>query len=197
MRLLNWGIAIGVMVVLAGVSILLRTLFRVEIPLFRTFAGLVLILIGARLLLHAWMPAQHLREAPPIGLSREAAQPTEIGSNGLKYDIIFSEGTVDLTKLAPLAKDLNVEVNVIFGAAKVRLDPAVPFDLHASAAFGEVRLPDQRGVSFGELRSNAPGTAQGPRIHLKVSAVFAFCQVDEGSNQLSARPGALGPATSP
>jgi hypothetical protein len=192
MRLLNWGIAVGCLVMLAGLSILLRTMFRVELPLFRTFGGILLILVGVRVILHAWMPVQYLREAH-ADRTGALLQPHQIGPGGLKYDVIFSEGVVDLTRLDPPAQDLNVEVNVIFGAATVRLDPSVPFDLQASAAFGEVRLPDQRSLSFGELRSGSPGEAQGPRIHLKVSAVFASCRVEEGALQVSARPGVPGP----
>jgi hypothetical protein len=180
MRFFSWGVVIGLLIVLAGLSIVLRAWFHIDLPLFRTAAGLVLLFLGARLLLHAWFP-QRMGPMPMdrIGSRFEPHQPV---SGALKYDVLFSEGLVDLTKLPPLERDLRVEVNVVFGMAKILLDPSVPYELEASAAFGEVRMPDQHAISFGGRQYQSPAPVTGPRLRLKVSAVFASCAVEENDH---------------
>src|SRR5687768_6341565 len=43
MRFVSWGVVIGLLIVLAGLSIVLRALFHIDLPLIRTAAGLVLL----------------------------------------------------------------------------------------------------------------------------------------------------------
>jgi predicted membrane protein len=88
---------------------------------------------------------------------------------------------VDLTKVAREAGERRVEVNVVFGSALVKIDPATPLEVEVNAAFGDARLPDQSTTALGSFRYRASNQdkQQAPKVRIKLNVVFGSCQVLE------------------
>jgi hypothetical protein len=172
---MSFPIFLGVLVVLAGLSILLDAVFKIHIPFVRSAFALLLIFLGVRMLFGAWAPRSH--ELAPTGavvMSDGVFAPVK-AEPSMKYDIVFGHGAVDLTRLDLPATPATIDVNVIFSGATVTVNPAWPIVIEGSSAFGEVRMPDQTMAAFGAARYR---TREGdPILRVRVNAVFGSCQV--------------------
>jgi predicted membrane protein len=184
---MNGSVLLGVFVVLVGVSILLQAVFHIHIPVFRTGFALFLIFLGARMLVHIWLPAPVKSSAETESVMQEAVfRPESTTGGALKYDAVFSKAVVDLTHLPRLESDLTVEINTIFGFTVVKVDPTFTYEVEGSAMFGSVQLPDGQQVSFGGVRRELPASRQeGPRLRLKLATVFGACQLQEAPAEAS------------
>jgi predicted membrane protein len=171
----------GLVVILFGLSILLEGVFHIDIPVFRIALGLLLLYLGARMLLNVFSGSdRHGSGDDPAVFSNRSYSPSTGDGDRLKYDIIFGRGVVDLTKIAREGGDRRVEVNVIFGSALVKIDPAAPLEVEVNAAFGDARLPDHSTTALGSFRYRPPGQdKQDPKVRIKLNVVFGSCQVVE------------------
>jgi hypothetical protein len=186
---MSWSILLGLFVILAGVSILLQAVFHIHIPIFRTGLALILIFLGVRMLFQAWTPAQAPTSPETQAVMTESIfRPEAVTGGSLKYDVIFSKGLVDLTHLPRLERDLTVEINSVFSATVVKVDPSFNYEVEGSAAFGAVQLPDGQQTAFGGLLREVPGTREGgPRLRLKLAAVFGACKLEEAPTHMEER----------
>lgn len=196
---MNFAVFFGVLVVLAGVSVLLGALFHIHFPLVRTAFALLLVFFGVRILVGAWGPrSAELASAGSAVMSDLHFAPTQAAPS-FKYDVIFGRGVIDLTRLPKPERPMLVEVNAIFGSALVTIDPAWSIVVEGSSAFGEVRMPDQSMTAFGTARYRPRGQERDAAlVQVRCNAVFGSCQIVEeqahGHQPVSSSPGAaIGP----
>ncbi len=176
---LGFGLIVGLLVVLLGVSIVLRAVFQIEVPLFRTALGLALVFFGAKLVFDAWSPSRvHAPESAALMEGRTFAPTGATGLGDLKYSVTLGTGTVDLTGLPAEGPPRRVEVDTVFGQTVIRVDPAVPYEVDASAAFGEARLPSRDATFFGSAHYRSGGP---PHLLLKMNVVFGQAEIREVS----------------
>lgn len=176
MNRIGFRFLVGAFVLLIGASILVDLLFHVAIPLVRVAVALLCIVVGARLVVHAWGAGRDASGEAWLADRRFAPEGALAGD--ARYDVVFGRGVVDLTHVVPPAADVTVTVDALFGHAVVKIDPAIGYDVDGTAAFGEVRLPDRNATSMGSLHYQPPAGG-APRLHLRVNAVFGACQVVE------------------
>lgn len=158
------GVFWGIVVVLLGLSIILNVVAGVKIPFFRIFFGLLLIYWGLSLLIGA-----RFRRSGAAVFSDAKVKAASAG----KHDVVFGRATIDLSGIA-LKEGVNrYEVNTIFGASVIRLDPAMPVKVIASAAFGGVKVPDGGNVAFGESTWRSSSLREDS-THLLVKADVVF-----------------------
>ena len=191
---LTFGLVIGVLVVLLGISILARVVFNVEIPLFRTAVALIILFIGVRIIVGAWWPAKDVRAGEGSAVfAGQVFTPTETADTHLKYSVVFGTGTVDLTHLTAEGPTRSVQVDTIFGQSLIEVDPSIPYRVEASSAFGEARLPDRQAAVFGSATYQPTDQAAPPHLVVKVTVVFGQATVRELPVQ-RVRPKAAAPA---
>jgi predicted membrane protein len=174
---MNFAIFFGVLVVLAGISILLDAVFHIHLPLVRTAVALFFIFFGVRILTGAWGTRDFVRASEGSVLMGDTRFAPTATADKLKYDIIFGRGIVDLTGLPRPEKPIDVEVNTVFGSAQIAIDPSWPVAIDGSAAFGDVRLPDQQRAAFGAAHYQNEPTSTQPLLRLKVNSVFSSAEV--------------------
>jgi len=162
----------GGLVVFIGLSIILRAV-GVKFPLFSFALGLFFLWLGASIIVNA------VNRTRARGVAFDDAK-VEVTGDASEYSTVFGRSDVDLTTTRPEGSSRKVEVDAVFGAAVVRIDPNVPMRIQASAAFGSVRLPDGNSVAFGDMnyqtRAFKPDSAC---IVLKASAVFGSVEIIE------------------
>jgi hypothetical protein len=172
---MSFSIFFGVLVVLAGLSILLDAVFKIHVPFVRSAFSLFLVFLGVRMLIGAWAP--HGKDLSTTGaavMSDLTFAPTR-AAPAMKYDVIFGRGEIDLTQLELPPSPVTAELNVIFSSATLKVNPAWPIAIEGSSAFGEVRMPDQSMAAFGTARYR---TGEGdPIMRVRVNAVFGSCHV--------------------
>lgn len=163
----------GGLVVLAGLSIILHAI-GIRIPLFRFAFGLFLIWLGVLTILGGFRRTTTRRETVVFESGTVQGR-----SDQREYNAVFGSAVFDLTGLRPDDQRRRIEVNAVFGQARVLIDPAVPVRVEGSAVFGQARFPDDRSVSFGERTYDSPGYRGGePALELKVAAAFGQVLVE-------------------
>lgn len=163
----------GLMVVLFGVSILLNSIFKINIPIFKIALAGFFIFIGVRMLLDTFgvrsktnfMGDQHVR--------------IEQIEND-KYDVVFGSQVIDLTQGSMSDNDAEIECNVVFGSAKILVPRHINLKLSSSAVFGSVRPPSGDETVFGSNEYvNGEGNLDGKTLRLEVNAVFGSATIIE------------------
>jgi hypothetical protein len=96
----------------------------------------------------------------------------EPGSIERKYNVIFGREIIDLRHWDPETDPLNIEVNVIFGSADVRLPENKTSSVKGTAVFGAAQFPDGQVAAFGERKYQNGGTEPGTALYVEANAVF-------------------------
>ena len=163
------GVFWGVIVVLLGLSIILNVATGVKIPFFRIFFGLLLIYWGISLL-----AGSRFHRSGSTIFSDSEIRATAAG----KQDVIFGRGIIDLSGVV-LKQGVNrYEVNTVFGASVIKLDPAMPVKVIASSAFAGVKMPDGGNIAFGETTYRSLNLREDSTYLLvKTSVVFGGVEV--------------------
>lgn len=190
------GMIIGLFFLLLGLSILLKILFKIDIPVFRALFSIFLIYLGIRMLtgtfgltgLFEWKD----RSSVVFSEGRfRAGKAGESGTEPSHYSIVFGKGNVDLTALSVEHTPHEVEVNVVFGEAIIDVDPGSPVHVVSNAVFGESRMPDENQVVFGTLNfRTASATTASPEEVITVRTNVVF-----GSIRIRSKAAVRGPTT--
>jgi len=165
----------GAFVVLIGISIILEAVFQIHLPIVRIALGLFFIYLGVRFLSGGRWRDGELRAH---GVFRDDTY-TPTGGDHVKHDVVFGRSVVDLTRLGRDGGEVHADVNTVFGATIVKIDPAVPLEIEVSSVFSDARLPDQSVTAIGTLRYRPPGQKEPPRVRIRLNVVFGSSQVVE------------------
>ena len=166
------GLFWGAVVVFIGITIILNGVLGVRIPIIRIVFGLLLIYWGVNLLIGA-----RFGRSGSAVFSDAEVKATSAG----KQDVLFGKATIDLTGVQLKPGVNRYEVNTVFGASVIRLNPATPAKVVVSSAFGGVRMPDGGNVAFGENTWRSP-TLKEDSAYLFVKAAVVF-----GGTEIEAR----------
>lgn len=156
----------AVMMILAGLVLLIRHLGKFQFSSWSVIFGLFVILLGISLLIGGVGNNKVIETKDSVVFSSGVITPNEDG----ECNIIFSSGTVDLRQME---QDKKIEVNVIFSSADVLL-PEGPVQVKATAAFGQVVLPEGGSVVFGD-RTYA--TSGDDPLVVEINCVFGSASV--------------------
>ena len=101
-----------------------------------------------------------------------------------EYNIVFSNGVVDLTTLPwdGNGEKVELEVNVVFGNGVIRIDPDVPTVVKVSGAFSKAEMPDGSFVSFGDSVYSIPGADSNKTLYIKANVVFGSLKIVEAKS---------------
>ncbi|MFA5926868.1 MAG: LiaF domain-containing protein [Patescibacteria group bacterium] len=164
------GNFVGVLLILVGILLVMRNIFGFDVPVAGILISLFLIIWGSSIL---------------IGTRNKGSEITfgegEIRANDRqnKYEIVFGKGVVDLRKINLSGDKREIQVDVVFGGAEVRIRQDVPIRINASGAFGAIRLPDGSTAAFGERIYTTNAYKEGePYVLLRISTAFGGIEVN-------------------
>jgi hypothetical protein len=173
MDFLTQGLFWGVVVILFGISILLKAMFHIDIPFFRILFGLVVIYWGV-CMLTGWHGHHY------SGGSRAIFTESTVSANesNKEFSVVFGKNTVDLTSLQPSDKFMRVESNTVFGDTLLIIDPAVPAKIKVSTAFAHASVPNGNETSFGELVYTTKDYKEGANsLIIEANVVFGNLKI--------------------
>jgi|SRR5690554_2187634 len=185
MNILSSGVFWGLILVLIGLSIIVRIVFNVDIPVFRVVIGLLLIYFGFQVIFGG---SARSRRRADFQRSERSYRGYNIQKGNNQYNIVFSKGRVDLTDKKDLVADQYVEINVVFGSAVVLIDPEIPTQIEVNTVFGTASLPGRKLAMIGQERYRV-GTEKGKGnlLYIEVSSVFANVEFIEKQSDEEAR----------
>lgn len=165
----------GIVIVIFGLSIILKEVFHISFPIMRVLFGVLLIYFGVRVIYRGF--GKHSWE----GGNTTVFSNSRIHYNPLEkeYNVIFSNGTLDLSTMQPPTENKKMEVNVVFGNGHVRLNDSIPTRIELSTAFAGAETPDKTISAFGNSTYTTPNFSESkPHLLIKASVVFGKLVID-------------------
>ncbi|NLM36747.1 MAG: hypothetical protein GX202_01310 [Firmicutes bacterium] len=167
------GVFWGIFLIILGLCAIFKTVFHINIPVFRIGLALFLIYIGLSMLFKGppWRGEKNtvLFEERDLVLEEQG-----------EYNVIFGRGVIDLTTLPSPPQDRRIEVNVVFGEGVLRIKRDTPLTIKVNSAFSGVRLPDGNQISMGEYTyRSGEQTGNGGRVLVEAKVVFGSLVFDE------------------
>jgi predicted membrane protein len=169
----------GLILILIGISIIIKIVFNIDFSIFRVIFALVLIYFGIRLFIGRDFRIYHNdKDEQLIMFSRRVVNNVD---NNKEYNVIFGDGKFDLRNFSvPENQVFRVKLNTIFGNSEVLLNPEVPVEINSQTVFGSTRMPNTNESSFGDASyKNDSAKKTSAKIIIETNAVFGALQVRE------------------
>ncbi|MES0490912.1 MAG: LiaF domain-containing protein [Leptospirales bacterium] len=170
MNFLFTGTFWGIVIILVGVSVILKAYFNINIPVFRTLLGLFIVILGLSIV---WGRPLACGDSRHVFFG-EGSFHAQKGED--RFNVIFGKGKSDLSKIVLEGKNKTIEVNTVFGENVVYYNAKQPVRFTVNVAFGEATLPEQKGNAFGKTEFKTP-TYDESKPHLIVNINVAFGSV--------------------
>jgi hypothetical protein len=177
-----WG---GVLV-LWGCAIILNILFHLNIPVFRILIALIIIFVGIQLLVgwqgKSWYSIHN--DDHNVIFSKSTINATPLTK---EYNIIFANSELNVTEPNPEWVNSKLEVNTIFGAGFISINPEIPAKIVTTAAFGRISTPDSQQSVMGDHVYQTPALKENqPYLLIKANVVFGNMEI-----KLQNQPGSI------
>ena len=167
MNFISSGTFWGVLIILFGLSILLREIFHIHIPFMKIIFGLMLIYLGVKVIAGgSWKN----RSGNSAVFSESEMQYDPAHDD---YDIVFGNGTIDLFKIETPVQKRKIEVSVVFGNGTVIVNDSIPMKIEMNSVFGASILEDKRINALGKTYNTTSAYREGqPYVLLETNVVF-------------------------
>lgn len=168
------GVFWGVVLICIGVLAILKSIFNINVPIFRTAVALLIIYIGLSILVNGFYFERHQNSV--IFDSHNFT----VSDSHSKNDIIFGSGTVDFSDYTLTETYPRHEVNIIFSSGKIELPDNLPAKMVVSAAFSSAGFPDGNSISFGDYTYKTRSYKEGENyLHIKANVVFSSLKITD------------------
>src|SRR5438477_4469457 len=166
----------GALIILAGVLLIIRNVFKIDLPVMGIIFPIFIITLGVSLL-----SGYRGGESRHWGNGKSTVFGDEQFDNVAgdeHYSVVFGKGSYDLRSLRPVDKDIRVDISCAFGGVEILINPAIAMKIKVSAAFGGGEMPDGRTVAFGERTYKTPAYREGsPAVNVKASTAFGGIEI--------------------
>jgi predicted membrane protein len=168
------GLFWGLVLICIGLAIIFRVVFNIN--LIRIIIAVVIILIGIRILVGKNLNAEKSKKEHDTFFTDRNYK--EIPKDQTEYNVIFGRSVYDFTHMDSLLNGpVRIKVNVVFGAAIIKINPNMPVKIKSEAVFGGSRMPDGNTVAFGSISYNT-GTYSRDNPHLFIESNVVFGGVE-------------------
>jgi len=175
------GLFWGIILILIGLAIVIKVIFKIDLPIFKVILAFIFIYVGIRILMGGfgwshWGQHQRHSETDAVFSERYVNNFSE-GDN--QYNVVFGKTTLDLRDTTLLQEKSRIEVNVVFGGCEVLLNKGMQYKIKVDAAFGGAQLPEDKGVGgFGSSVYTSDGFDESkPYVYIKSSVVFGGMEI--------------------
>jgi len=168
---------LGVFLLLLGLSIIIRILFKIDVPLVRITFACFLIYMGIRMI--TGMGCGNSRHHIFSTFMNPSKLNESTDSHGEKsYSTVFGKSRIDLTarpggsdeKSSSLPR--HIEIHSVFGETTVLINPKIATRIKATSVFGIAEMPDGSSVPFGTLFYKTQPQANETLIEIEGNSVF-------------------------
>ena len=162
----------GVFLILLGLGVILKVLFNLNIPMFRLAVSFFLIYLGIRIL----MGGTVVEKGKNIILFENSTITVENFAN--PYNIIFSHGVLDLRGVKLGEKTEKVQINTVFGASILKVNPELPLKIVVNSAFAGAKMPNGNVITMGKyIYLSKKFTENDKYLEMEVNVVFGGLEI--------------------
>jgi hypothetical protein len=161
----------GIILILVGLSLILKVIFHVDFPFLKFFFAFFLIYLGIRVFIGKdFRLFSDAGDEQTIVFSQRTITRVE---NGKEYNVIFGNGIFDLRNL-PDSTDEKTEIklNTVFGSTELLISDSISLEIKAHTVFAGSKMPDGNTTAFGESKYNNRGISQPLDLKIESNTVF-------------------------
>ena len=163
------GAFCGLLLIVLGVSLLIKYVFNIDFPVFRVIFAVFLVLIGIKILVGGFGNHSHT--------SMFSDNRFNYVENHKDYSCAFGKTTLDLTN-ANITEDTDIKASCAFGEFIIKINPETNIEIVSSSAFGNLQLPDNSNHSFGNGNYKTPAyDKSGPVLRIKADVAFGNMEI--------------------
>jgi len=165
--------------ILFGLSMLLSTLFGINIPLFRIVAAVFLVYIGITKIVNWPASKEHTIYFGKKTMVVDKARLKKKKPN--EFAVIFATSEIDLSKIEHISPDespIEIKINTIFGNTDIKLNDELTTKIIGETAFGKTEYPDGTNINFGKY-SMQTKEAEKADIILQTSTSFGKLDIKD------------------
>jgi predicted membrane protein len=166
MQFLFGGLFWGILLVLFGATIIIKAVFKIDIPFFR--------IVGAKILFGG------------VGIKADrntimfSDTKVEYLAPGSEYNVIFGRSTIDLSDIDVSGGKEKIEISVIFGSGLIYINQEIPMKIKISTVFGDTKMPVGNVSFFGDYIYKTGSYTEGEDyLRLDVDVVFGSVIIEE------------------
>lgn len=171
------GIFFGILLILAGIGLILKIIFNIDLPVFKILFALLFIYIGIKMLTGDFRSIM-LKDEGHVVLFGETHYKGVPKNH--EFTVIFGSAKLDLSGEDFSDPQEPIQINTIFGKTDLIISDKQPLTIKADAAFAANELPDKNHSAFGTVHYTTPGFEKNNNIQkIEVNSVFAKLEVFE------------------
>ena len=160
----------GIMLIVLGITIVIKVLFNINIPVFRVVFACGLIYIGIWFLIGGKFGWQ--QPGNNVIFNHKQIKITEPTNE--EFNVIFGEGMIDLTDIHLDKGVTNLKINTIFGKGVIKIDPNIPTKIVITSPFAVAEMPDGNRITFGNDYIYKSKNYQDETNYLRIKADVVF-----------------------
>jgi predicted membrane protein len=157
----------GIVLMVVGAVILLNILLGLNLPVFRTLVGVLLIYWGVKVLIGSTQDSEKKYVSSDTVVFHSADFAYKRGERQ-EFNTVFGDSTVDLTQEEPTEEAIKIKVNSVFGHTVILVPKNSKITTSSNSVIGSVSLPENVIID-----PNAPAY----NFHLVLNSVFGDIQV--------------------
>ncbi len=196
----------GVLLIVAGISMVLSFVLKVDIPIFRIAAAFFLIYFGCKMLFGSFdmeFRPKITDDAAVFGKGHfnvifdkdenpksedsdkdddddkdeEDFSKNFNSSSTKKYSIAFGSGVIDLTKVDLSDASKTIKLDLAFGSSQVLIKKGTPYKLAIDNAFAKVTAPGKNMSWLGDIEYTS-SNYDPKQNHLNIRGSNAFSNLE-------------------
>ncbi len=162
----------GLFLILVGIALLLKVIFKIDIPVFKIVLASFFILLGIRILFGNFN-LHRFKTSGNDALFSEIKVTSE-NFNYPEYNMIFGKGTFDLRDLDIQKTGTKyVKIDIVFGGVEIVLNQDTPVKITTESVFAGGKLPDGNSTAFGTSTYISPNyDPVKPHLNMRIEMVF-------------------------
>ena len=167
----------GLLLVVLGLSLILRIVFNVDFPIFKIFIAFVFIYLGIKILFGSFETKVHFYRGGEKDIIFGEKNFSNFEGNG-EYNTIFGKGSYDFRGYDLKGETKRIKVSTVFGGTIIKLDKDLPVRIKVESAFAGADLPNGNSAVFGTTAYESPTfDPDKPYLDLKLEVVFGGVEV--------------------
>ncbi len=157
----------GILILLFGLSMVVKALFGFTFPIMKPLIGLLFIYIGFVMIFN-------LGQGRNVSYGRSFVQFGNAHFKDTyparKYSIVFGKGTIDLSGMEVPTKPIHTTINTVFGKSSITLNKNIPTQIKLNSVFSDTELP------YNHIQQTSSNMYQigdpNPLLFLDINVVF-------------------------
>ena len=162
----------GILLILVGLSLILKIVFNIEFSIFRVIIAFFLIYLGIKLFIGKdFNLFPESNKDNQIVFSEKTIKTVE---NGKEYNVMFGGAKFDLREMTfPDSTAMHIKINTIFGGSQITVNAEVPIQVNSNTVFAGTKMPDGNTSAFGSLNYENENAKKGKaKLIIETNTVF-------------------------